>query len=339
MGEVYRARHVHLDEIRIIKVTKPDASGEGPQPRRFQEEARLATLVRHPNVAALYDFSRLPDGSFYMVWEFIDGVTLEEWLRRHGPLPPDAGARRRAAGPRRARRDPRAGDRPPRPLARQHHAPRDPGGRLQAKIIDLGIAKRVAAESLADDGHRALPRQAQVLLARAGRRARLRAKPSTPAATSTPSASCSTRCSPGSPRSSRRRPRATSASTSTRAPPPLDTSRLPREARRGAGRDRREGAREEPRPALPRRRGVSRLAPSSGGGRRGEPLPTDAARRAAAEARGGAPIARASLAVAAASCAPRPPARDRQPGGSIAPRRTPAPAARRLRPTAARPSS
>ena len=47
----------------------------------------MATLVRHPNVAALYDFSRLPDGSYYMVWEFIDGVTLEEWMRRHGPLP------------------------------------------------------------------------------------------------------------------------------------------------------------------------------------------------------------------------------------------------------------
>src|SRR5204862_4326612 len=77
MGEVYKARHVHLDEIRIIKVTKPDALGEGLEGRRFQEEARLATLVRHPNVAALYDFSRMPDGSWYMVWEFIDGVTLE----------------------------------------------------------------------------------------------------------------------------------------------------------------------------------------------------------------------------------------------------------------------
>ena len=88
MGEVYRARHLHLDEIRIIKVTKPDPAGGGAAARRFQEEARLATLVRHPNVAALYDFSRQPDGSYYMVWEFIDGVTLEAWLRRHGPLPP-----------------------------------------------------------------------------------------------------------------------------------------------------------------------------------------------------------------------------------------------------------
>ena len=44
---------------------------------------RIATLIRHPNVAALYDFSRMPDGSWYMVWEFIDGITLEEWMRRY----------------------------------------------------------------------------------------------------------------------------------------------------------------------------------------------------------------------------------------------------------------
>ena len=148
MGEVYKARHIHLDEIRIIKVTKPDPLGEGPEPRRFQEEARIATLVRHPNVAALYDFSRLPDGSYYMVWEFIDGITLEQWLRRYGALPA-----------------PRALDVAQQVLAglSQIHAQgivhRDlspdnimlretKDKRLVAKIIDLGIAKRVATETL-----------------------------------------------------------------------------------------------------------------------------------------------------------------------------------------------
>lgn len=148
MGEVYRVRHLHLDEIRIIKVTKPDPSGGGESARRFQEEARIATLVRHPNVAALYDFSRQSDGSYYMVWEFIDGVTLEAWLRRRGRLPPDLAvdvARQVLAG-----------------LAEIHaqgivHRDLSPdnimmressGGAVRAKIIDLGIAKRVAAESL-----------------------------------------------------------------------------------------------------------------------------------------------------------------------------------------------
>jgi serine/threonine protein kinase len=168
MGEVYKARHVHLDEIRIIKVTKPDALGEGPDPRRFQEEARMATLVRHPNVAALYDFSRLPDGSFYMVWEFIDGVTLEEWMRRHGPFPAAQAldiARQVLSGLSEihaqgiVHRDvspdnilvPGGSGRPP---ARQDHRSRHRqagGGRDPV-----------------DDGHGPLPGEAEVLLARAG---------------------------------------------------------------------------------------------------------------------------------------------------------------------------
>ncbi|HEY7862141.1 MAG TPA: serine/threonine-protein kinase [Thermoanaerobaculia bacterium] len=148
MGEVYRARHMHLDEIRIIKVTKPDALGEGPEPKRFQQEARLAAQVRHPNVAALYDFARLTDGSFYMVWEYIDGITLEERLRRHGPMPPAQAlevARQILAG---------LGEIHAKSIVHRDISPDNilvrelPGGNLQAKIIDLGIAKRVAAESM-----------------------------------------------------------------------------------------------------------------------------------------------------------------------------------------------
>jgi tRNA A-37 threonylcarbamoyl transferase component Bud32 len=148
MGEVYKARHVHLDEIRIIKLTKPDPLGEGSEPRRFQEEARIATLVRHPNVAALYDFSRLPDGSYYMVWEFIDGITLEEWLRRHGPLPAARAidvAQQVLSG----LEEIHAQGIVHRDLAPDNIMVREnKSGRLLAKIIDLGIAKRVAAETL-----------------------------------------------------------------------------------------------------------------------------------------------------------------------------------------------
>src|SRR5262249_5357914 len=143
MGEVYKSRHIHRDEIRIIKVTKPDPLGEGPEPRRFQEEARIATLVRHPNVAALYDFSRLPDGSYYMVWEFIDGITLEEWLRRNGPLPArralDVSAQVLAG----------LGQIHAQGIVHRDLSPdnimlRETREGLVAKIIDLGIAKRVA---------------------------------------------------------------------------------------------------------------------------------------------------------------------------------------------------
>src|SRR5215831_2877471 len=146
MGEVYRARHRHLDEIRIIKVIKPEAAGDAGSARRFQEEARLAALVRHPNVAALYDFSRQPDGSYYMVWEYIDGVTLQAWLREHGPLDPARAidvARQVLAG----LSEIHAQGIVHRDLSPDNIMVRPVDGRLRAKIIDLGIAKRVAAES------------------------------------------------------------------------------------------------------------------------------------------------------------------------------------------------
>jgi len=148
MGEVYKARHIHLDEIRIIKVTKPDPLGEGAEPRRFTEEARIATRIRHPNVAALYDFSRMPDDSWYMVWEYIDGITLEEWLRRYGPLPAPRAidvAQQVLAG----LEEIHAQGIVHRDLAPDNIMLRESrDGRVLAKIIDLGIAKRVAAETL-----------------------------------------------------------------------------------------------------------------------------------------------------------------------------------------------
>src|SRR5262249_60766324 len=125
-----------------------DPLGEGPEPRRFQEEARIATLVRHPNVAALYDFSRLPDGSYYMVWEYIDGITLEAWLRRHGPLPAsralDVSAQVLAG-----LAEIHAQGIVHRDLSPDNIMLREtPQKNLVAKINDLGIAKRIAAETI-----------------------------------------------------------------------------------------------------------------------------------------------------------------------------------------------
>ena len=67
MGEVYLVRHLHLQELRVVKILRQDLAGDPSAQKRFMREARLATQVKHPNVAILYDFSRLDDGRFYMV--------------------------------------------------------------------------------------------------------------------------------------------------------------------------------------------------------------------------------------------------------------------------------
>jgi eukaryotic-like serine/threonine-protein kinase len=87
MGEVHLVRHLHLQELRVVKILRQDLAADPSAQARFLREARLATQIKHPNVAILYDFSRLPDGSFYMVWEHIEGHDVGGHLRKHGPFP------------------------------------------------------------------------------------------------------------------------------------------------------------------------------------------------------------------------------------------------------------
>lgn len=86
MGEVLLARHLHLDELRVIKVLRRDLAADEASQKRFLREARLATQIKHPNVAILHDCTRLPQGAFYMVWEYVEGHDVGSWLEERGPF-------------------------------------------------------------------------------------------------------------------------------------------------------------------------------------------------------------------------------------------------------------
>jgi serine/threonine protein kinase len=88
MGEVYKALHIHLNSIRVIKMMRANIAGDAGANDRFLREARMATRISHPNVAALYDFSTLDDTSRYMVWEYIEGINLHELIAQRGALSP-----------------------------------------------------------------------------------------------------------------------------------------------------------------------------------------------------------------------------------------------------------
>jgi serine/threonine-protein kinase len=88
MGEVFKVEHTFLGSTRVVKIIRAQISSSSDAHDRFLREARLATKVQHPNVATLHDFSALPDGSHYMVWEFIEGQNLAQVLRQHGTLAP-----------------------------------------------------------------------------------------------------------------------------------------------------------------------------------------------------------------------------------------------------------
>src|SRR5438552_6273294 len=86
MGEVFKARHVHLNAFRCIKVMKRGRRAREGYRARCLREAQMATQIHHPNSAAVHDFF-LSDRDCYMVTEFIDGTTLRQWSASRGRFP------------------------------------------------------------------------------------------------------------------------------------------------------------------------------------------------------------------------------------------------------------
>lgn len=87
MGEIFKVRHIHLNELRVIKIMRPNIAADDQGLQRFLQEARTSTMIKHRNLAMLYDFSTLDDGSYYMVWEFIDGTNIQKWMGTNGAVP------------------------------------------------------------------------------------------------------------------------------------------------------------------------------------------------------------------------------------------------------------
>ncbi len=145
MGEVYRARHLHLHEDRVIKILRADKATDPHALQRFVQEARIATQIKHPNVAILYDFARLADGSFYMVWEHIAGEDVGSAIRQQGHLQLSLAVELTIQALRGLDAIHSAGvihrDVSPDNLM----VTRDRRGKALVKIIDLGLAKNLEA--------------------------------------------------------------------------------------------------------------------------------------------------------------------------------------------------
>src|SRR6266540_2300686 len=144
MGEIFKVRHIHLNELRVIKIMRPNVAADDQGLQRFLQEARTSTMIKHKNLAMLYDFAQLDDGSYYMVWEFIDGTNIQKWIFQNGPMPSrltveisiqalsgldhlhSMGLIHRDISPENIM------------LSQDHH------GKLLVKVIDFGIAKQLA---------------------------------------------------------------------------------------------------------------------------------------------------------------------------------------------------
>jgi serine/threonine-protein kinase len=144
MGEIFKVRHIHLNELRVIKIMRPNVAADDQGLQRFLQEARTSTMIKQKNLAMLYDFAQLEDGSYYMVWEFIDGTNIQKWIALNGPMPArltieisiqalaglehlhSMGLIHRDISPENIM------------LSQDHH------GKLAVKVIDFGIAKSLS---------------------------------------------------------------------------------------------------------------------------------------------------------------------------------------------------
>ena len=86
MGDVFLGVHVELGSFVAVKVLNAAASAEPHGVARFLAEAKAVAAIDHDQIARVIDQDRLPDGTPYIVMEFVEGVTLRELLEERGPL-------------------------------------------------------------------------------------------------------------------------------------------------------------------------------------------------------------------------------------------------------------
>ncbi|WP_437688097.1 protein kinase domain-containing protein [Sorangium sp. So ce176] len=82
MGAVYKAEHLLLRKWLAVKLLLPAAKGSPELAARFEREAIAGAHIQHPNIASATDFGSLPDGSRFLVLEYVRGTTLDRIIKK-----------------------------------------------------------------------------------------------------------------------------------------------------------------------------------------------------------------------------------------------------------------
>jgi eukaryotic-like serine/threonine-protein kinase len=76
MGHVYRARHIQLGKAFALKIISPAFAADNAARSRFNQEAKLASEISHPNIVSVVDFGEDSQFGAYMVMELVEGEPL-----------------------------------------------------------------------------------------------------------------------------------------------------------------------------------------------------------------------------------------------------------------------
>ena len=148
IGVVYSAEHLHLGSQVAVKVLRGAAARDAAEIARLRREAQVQVSIEHPNVVRTLDLDQMPDGSIYVVMELLRGHSLADKMHREGPIAPGFAVpvfRKVCAA-----------------LYAAHqkgivHRDMKPGNIFlsadgEAKVLDFGMSKLTAAESLTQEG-------------------------------------------------------------------------------------------------------------------------------------------------------------------------------------------
>ncbi len=88
MGVVYKAEHVLLKRPCALKLIRTESEADSAIIAAFEKEVKATAKLTHWNTVEIYDYGRTDDGTFYYVMELLPGMSLEDLVENHGPLPP-----------------------------------------------------------------------------------------------------------------------------------------------------------------------------------------------------------------------------------------------------------
>jgi serine/threonine protein kinase len=139
-GTVFLAEHTGRGDKVAVKVLRTEVARSPHGLARFQREARMVNLIRHPAIVDIREFGQLPDGRPYFVMELLEGCDLKQHIKQRGRFSPEemlqivepicsALEAAHAAGV--VHRDLKASN--------VHVAEKN--GKLEVKLLDFGIAK------------------------------------------------------------------------------------------------------------------------------------------------------------------------------------------------------
>jgi serine/threonine protein kinase len=150
MGEVFLAEHQHIARRAAIKVLIPQLTESYEVVHRFFVEARAMSMIQHPGIVEVFDCAVHTNGRAYIVMEYLEGETLAAALLREERLPWQRASAiaREIAEALGAAHDQGIAHRDLKPENVFLRLDPDAPGGASVKVLDFGVAKLLAAESL-----------------------------------------------------------------------------------------------------------------------------------------------------------------------------------------------